>query len=204
MLARELRKTRVDEVLVRQLCKSVRHLDSGARRDAAMTLCSNFESLYPVFPTVALILKDVLPALQGEDRSVVYSTLRDLMRSGSHIVAVPANALYCLRAMVDDPDEEVDRLLLPYLRSSQSLAMRRDSVLCLARRASKARLADLLRTHPLPTDWQLRSLIVASYVLGDEGRHWRRNVKRQFSVVDQAFMQWIAKKYSGKTWEIPI
>lgn len=205
MLARELQKTRVDEILVRQLCKSIKHLAPVLRRDAALTLCGNLEALYPVFPTVALVLKDVITTIDSSDREPVYAALRGLVEGRSHIVEVPTNALYCLRVLADDPSPETDRIFVRFLRASESgVAMKRDVILCLARRASKGRLADLIKAFPLPDNWQLRSLIVGSYVLGDEGKHWRQNSKRWFSSVDEAFVKWVSTKYSGSTWEIPL
>jgi hypothetical protein len=52
--------------------------------------------------------------------------------------------------------------------------------------------------------WERRALLIASYVLQDEGRHWREHVKKQMHETEQKFMQWVASKNSGRQWEIPL
>ena len=52
-----------DDGLVRQLVKSLRFLDKSVMDDAAISLVRNLGVLYPVFPTVALVLKSILDDL---------------------------------------------------------------------------------------------------------------------------------------------
>src|SRR5262249_3979352 len=65
MLGRELGKSRVDERLVRQLVKSIRFMRSDLQEAAELSLLDNIDALYPVFPTVAILLKTLLPTLSG-------------------------------------------------------------------------------------------------------------------------------------------
>lgn len=205
MLARELRKSRIDEVLVRQLVKSLRYLAPELRDAAVGSLMGNLEVLYPLFPTVALVVRALLPDLSADLRSQVFSTLRSLVHSASHIFLVPANLCFGLRVLVHDPSEETDTLLAQLYESRQAQPMvRRDLILCLARRRVDYRVADLLRRYSALTPWEKRALIPASYVLGDEGVHWRQGVRSQLHPVDQRFMTWVSSKNSGKLWEIPL
>jgi hypothetical protein len=52
MLARELRKSRIDEALTRQLTKAIRFLPAEIRDGAVLSLIRNLKILYPIFPTV--------------------------------------------------------------------------------------------------------------------------------------------------------
>ncbi len=84
MLTRELRKTRVDERLVRQLVKSLRFLDDPVRDDAAVSLVRNLNVLYPVFPTVALVIKSILVDLAESARTEVSRAFRELIQTQPH------------------------------------------------------------------------------------------------------------------------
>jgi hypothetical protein len=205
MLARELRKSRIDEVLVRQLVKSLRYLAPELRDAAVGSLMQNLEVLYPLFPSVALVVKALLQDLSEPVKQQVFSRLRTLVQAGSHIFLVPANLCFALRVLVQDPSEETDTLLaqLYESRSTQPI-VRRDLILCLARRRVDYRVADVLRRFSALTPWEKRALIPASYLLGDEGFHWRQGIKAELHPVDQRFMAWIGLKNSGRLWEIPL
>ena len=62
----------------------------------------------------------------------------------------------------------------------------------------------MLRRFSALTPWEKRALIPASYLLGDEGFHWRQGIKAELHPVDQRFMAWIGSKNSGRLWEIPL
>jgi reverse transcriptase-like protein len=205
MLGRELRKSRVDEVLVRQLTKSIRFLDPAVRGAAVESLTSNLDVLYPLFPTVVLVIKELLPDLSASVREVVFGSIRNLVSSGSHILLVPAHLSFAIRLMVHDPSDEADVLLAAlYKRQDAQMMLRRDLILCLARRRVDYWVADVLRQFTTLSPWEKRALIAASYVLGDEGEHWRKQTRKTLHRVDQAFMSWVGSKNDGRLWEIPM
>ena len=63
MLAQELRKSRIDEMVTRQLVKAIRLLGGDIRDAAVISLVDNLHVLYPIFPTVAIVLRALLPDL---------------------------------------------------------------------------------------------------------------------------------------------
>lgn len=205
MLARELRKSRVDEVLVRQLIKSIRYLTPRIKEAAVESLIKNLEVLYPLFPTVALVIRALLDEISIELKEKIFETLRAYIRSGSYVLSVPANVSFALRVLVYDPSEESDTLFIRlYNLPRTSVLLKRDLILCLARRGVDYWLADRIRDYSNLAPWEKRALIPASYVLGDEGRHWRQRTRPQLSRVDQLFMNWIGAKNSGKRWDLPF
>lgn len=205
MLARELRKSRIDEALVRQLIKSIRFMDPTVRDGAVLSVLQNLEVLYPVFPTVAILLKSVLSDLSEATRQATFDVLRDLIRRGSHIILVPTNLAYAVRLVAYDRSEETDSLLVDlYNRPSADTMLKRDILLAMTRRRVDYWLSDVIKRFSVLSPWEKRALISASYVLGDEGKHWRDRVRSQLSPPDLRFMQWIGGKNSGKQWEVPL
>ena len=205
MLAKELRKTRVDEVMIRQLVKAVRFMHQSTRDDAVRSLLQSIDVLYPVFPTVVILLKSILADLSDTTRAEVFETIRTLIRTRSHIVLVPTNLAYAVRLAAFDRSEETDALLIQsYSDPMADMLLRRDVILAMARRRVDYWLSDMLRRFATVTPWEKRSLIVASYVLGDEGRHWRDGIRHQLSQVDRAFLEWVGTKNNGRSWDIPL
>jgi len=205
MLARELHKSRIDEALVRQLIKAIRFMELTVRDGAVLSLLKNLEVLYPVFPTVAILLKSVLADLSEATRQATFDVLRDLIRKGSHIILVPTNLAYAVRLVAYDRSEETDSLLVDvYNHPNTDTMLKRDILLAMARRRVDYWLSDVIKRFAVLSPWEKRALIAASYVLGDEGKHWRDGVRPQLSAPDLRFMQWVGGKNSGRQWEVPL
>lgn len=203
MLARELRKSRIDEKLVRQLVKSLKYLDTSLRDAAASSLVQNLKVLYPIFPTVALTLTRLLEDLSDETKEQLFSTLRTLIATGSYVFRVPANLCFAIRLLLYDRSDAATILLTKIHRDTNTLLIRRDITLGMAKRSIDHWVADWCRRSETLSVWERRALYPASYMLGDEGKHWRQR-QRGPHKVEQAYRDWIAGKNNGQLWEIPI
>ncbi len=205
MLARELRKSRIDETLTRQLTKSIRFLRPEVRDGAVVSLVRNLRILYPIFPTVAILLRKLLPDLSEDTRNEVFDVLRELIARESHILMVPANLSFAIRIIAYDRAEETDVLLNEvYLRPHTNMMVKRDVLLAMTRRGADYWLSQQIKRFPEITPWERRALLPASYVLGDEGRHWRERVRKELNPADQAFLRWVGGKNNGRRWELPL
>lgn len=204
MLMRELRKSRINEPLTRKLVRAIRFLDATVRDGAVLSILQNIEVLYPIFPTVSILIRQLLDSLSAEVRLRTFETIRDLVRSHSHVTLVPANMIYAIRLLAHDTSEETDALLVElYGRTAQSMPAKRDIILAMTRRRVDYWLSQMLKQYALATPWERRALIVASYVLGDEGRYWRQHIRDQLDPVDAAFLRWVGSKNNGSQWELP-
>jgi hypothetical protein len=151
--------------------------------------------LYPVFPTVAIVLKSLLKDISAAIRSDLFGALRELVREGSHITRVPTNLAYAVGILVHDRSEETDALFVEvYNRTRTDMMTKRDIVLAMTARRADYWLSDVIRRFAVLTPWEKRALVPASYVLGDEGRHWRERMRGEMSKVDKRFMTWVGSK----------
>ena len=138
-------------------------------------------------------------------RNEVFGTIRDLIVQQSHILLVPANLSYAIRILAYDRAEETDALLVDvYHRPKTSMTVKRDVLLAMSRRRVDYWLSEQLKQFSGLTAWEKRALIVASYTLGDEGRHWRGRVKNELELTDKEFMRWVGEKNNGQVWELPL
>ena len=205
MLGRELKKSRVDEVLVRQLVKSIRFLETPVLAAAVDSLVGNLEVLHPIFPTVAMVLRGLLEHIPTESQSLLNDTLRRMIRDGSHVFLIPANLCYAARLLAHSPEEDTNLLFAQlYQRPNLPSALRRDLVLAMARRGDEPWVADTIRRTAPRSHWERRALLTASYILGDEGKHFRGRAKAQLHKADEEFARWIGEKNNSRAWEIPL
>jgi len=204
MLATEMQKTHIHEPLARRLIASVRYIPPEPRNNAILSLMQSLHVLYPVFPTVMILLKAVIGELCETTQQAVYETLRDLLREGSYIVRAPVNLAYAIRALGDDRSDEADEVLTRIYDSTSSSIVRRDVILIMAKRNADYWLSDRLKAFHAVTPWEKRALVIASYGLEDEGKHWRDRVKGQLSPADELVRQWAAERKCAGRWSIPI
>ena len=205
MLARELRKSRIDEGLTRHLIKSMRFLEAELRDAAVSSIVRNLRVLYPIFPSVAILLRQLLPVISDKTRREVFETMRTLINERSHILLVPANLSFAIRLLAYDRAEETDALLIDvYHRPKTDMMVKRDVLLAMSLRRVDYWLSEQLKRFAVLTLWEKRALIVASYTLGDEGRHWRSRVRNELQDADRAFMNWVGDKNNGRVWEVPL
>jgi hypothetical protein len=205
MLARELRKSRIDEALTRQLTKAIRYLPTEIRNGAIVSLIRNLKTLYPIFPTVAILLHKLLPDLSEDTKNEVFDVLRDLINRESHILLVPSNLSFAIRIIAYDRSEETDVMLNEvYHRPYTNMMVKRDVLLAMTRRGADYWLSRQLKRFPEITPWERRALLPASYILGDEGRYWRERVRKELSPADEAILRWVGEKNNGRIWDLPL
>jgi len=56
------------------------------------------------------------------------------------------------------------------------------------------------RMHP----WVQRAFLICSYLLDDEGEHWRRRMRRRLSPFDRLVNDWTAERAGNPAWSVPL
>lgn len=204
MLAREMRKSRIDEALTRQLVRSIKYLDSRVRDDAVRSLMDNLPTLYPVFPSVMILLRSLISDIGSGARDAVFQKLRGLVSGGSYMTRVPANLAFALRVLAYDESDETEVVLNDLYKQPLDMMLKRDLILIMARRNADYWISNCRKQYPVLTRWERRALIVGSYILEDEGAHWRKAIKSELSPVDRVIMEWAASRKSSGTWSVPL
>jgi hypothetical protein len=130
---------------------------------------------------------------------------RALISEKSHIVLVPANLSFAIRIIAYDRAEETDTLLNEvYHRPQTNMMVKRDVILAMTRRGVDYWVSQEIKRFAELTPWERRALIPASYILGDEGKHWRERIRKELNTTDQLFLRWVGEKNNGRLWELPV
>jgi hypothetical protein len=202
MLAREVRKSRIQQTLTRKLISALKFVDPPIRQGAIVTLLDNLQILYPVFPSIALLLKSCLGDLDEDTRKSVFSKLRELVQEHSYIVMVPANLAYTVRLLAFDTSEEADEILVRIYEEANSIGVRRDVILALARKNADYWISDRRKYFSTLSEWEKRAILISSYILEDEGSHWRK--KLVLTPLQRLSVEWASEKKDSGAWEIPV
>lgn len=206
MLGRELTKSRIDESLTRRLVSSIKLLPESSQNDAMRSMFDSLDLLYPIFPSVMQLCRHLHANLTPDVQTDVYASLRHLIECGSYITQVPANLAYAIRVLANDDSEETEILFASLYKDSSSMMIRRDLIVLMAFRKADYWLSNCRNSFATLNGWERRALLIASYTLGDEGKHWRNAIRNEQSTYDKLVLEWTSesKQKHGPTWRVPL
>lgn len=192
MLVRELRKTQIEEGVVRKLVRSVRHLSVSRKNACVSSMVESLEVLSPVFPLVMQVVAAVFNELEDESKKKAIAAIKKLFVSNSHIVQVPVNQSFAIRVLALSIDEESEQILYRVYRGTSSIGVKRDVIIAMANWDLSWFISDRRRNYQNLSSWERRAVLAASYMLEDEGDHWRK--KLTLSRFDSMLTSWVAKR----------
>lgn len=210
MLGKEITKSRINQALTRRLINSVKYLSFAQKKAAIFSLFGqqdeskrNLDVLYPVFPSVMLLCRAIINDLDHEAKDLVFKDIRELIRSQSYITKVPINLMYAVRILAHDNSVEADLVLRSvFERDQNNPVLKSEIILAMAQHNSHYWISDQLKSFSSASlsRWEKRSLIISSYILGDEGKHWRNKIKKELPEIDKLLMDWFSKRFEKKGW----
>ncbi|KAB0484023.1 hypothetical protein BVK86_11670 [Pseudomonas reinekei] len=206
MLGRELSKSRIDEGLSRRLISALKHLKPAVQNDAVKSLINSLDLLYPIYPAVMLLCRGLLETLEPNVKEELFLKLRGLISSGSYITQVPTNLSYTLRVLSADFSEESERLLSLLYKQPLSMMIKRDIILMMAHRGADHWVSNCRKSYSTLTVWERRAMLISSYILEDEGKHWRDSVKQDLNDFEKLILTWAAdsKQKNPQGWRVPV
>ncbi|MDU9415142.1 RNA-directed DNA polymerase [Pseudomonas sp. zfem005] len=206
MLGRELTKSRIDEGLSRRLISALKHLQPAVQNDAIRSIVNNLDLLYPIFPSVMLLCRGLLQNLEPSVQNELFERLRTLISSNSYITQVPTNLAYALRVLASDASEETEILISALYKQPLNMMIKRDIILMMAHRGADHWISNCRKSYSTLTGWERRAMLISSYILEDEGRHWRESVRNDLNPFDKLIIKWAAesKQRAQKNWKVPV
>ncbi len=203
MLTREVSKSRVNGPVVKRLAQAIKVLAPGVRDAAVDTLVSNLEVLAPALPVVLRVIDDVLPSLSPDVQEFVPREIRQHIEAGEYWVMVPVNLAYAIRTLRHDRADE-NEVLCARLFENTLPFIQRDIVYLMHHWRAHYWLSDRRRTWMTQHAWVQRALLLASYALGDEGKHWRRGLGNRISRFDAIARDWMRRRREAGQQDLPF
>ena len=204
LLKEELAKSRVHTALSRKIVGAIRYLEGSIKDDAVLSILDNSDVLYPIFSSVLLMIEQVFEDLLDETKKIVVSELKKLIRSNSHILRVDVHLGYAIQVLAHVNTPDCQSLLQQIYEERTSPIIRRDIILALAKLGEWYWLSDLKNRFRELSGPERRAFLLASYVLKDEGDHWRKNIKEELNPYESFILKWAGEKAGQKNWSIPL
>ena len=192
ILGRELEKTRIDSVVTKQAISAIRVLESNAQKDIIESLLQidNLHTLAPVFSRLMTVLRGLYLDLDQETQDLIDAGLSKLIKDESHIVQVDLNLAYALQVMRRRCTHKTETLFVQVFKKSTSPLVRREIIIAWAGWQHNHSLTDLKKHFAALSKWERRAFIVGTYILTDEGKHWRGHNKKSFDPFELVVCDW--------------
>jgi hypothetical protein len=102
----------------------------------------------------------------------------------------------------NSPDNQA--LLQQIYEERTSPIVRRDIILALAKWGEWYWLSDIRNRFRELSGPERRAFIIASYILKDEGDHWRKHIGKELNPFERFIMSWAGQKANHPNWVIPL
>lgn len=204
LLKEELAKSRVHIALSRKIISAVRYLDGKTKDDAVLSIINNSDVLYPIFSSALIMIDKVYEELGDEAKAEIPKRIIELIRADSHVFRVDVHLCFALRVLQHSHNEEVQQLVKELYESRTSDILRRDIILIMALWGDWYWLSDLRNRYRQLSAAEKRALLVASYSLKDEGKHWRTNMRKELNPFESFVLNWASGRVSDGKRSFPL
>ncbi len=205
ILGREVSKTTIDSTVSKQAVRAIRALEPDAQFGAINTLLAdnNLVVLSPVFVTIMTALRGTYDSLPEYGKDFVDKTLIDLYEENSYLLSVDLNLSYFIQVLARRQTQRKEEILIEIYDSKTNPLLKRQIILFMANWDCHYWLTDMKRQYAGLSEWEKRYFIGASYVLGDEGKHWRNHTKATWSPMDTLVRDWFAGR-NQRNLKVPV
>lgn len=192
IISRELEKTRINPNITKQAIAAIHALDANSQKKVIKSLLEieNLHTLAPVFPRFMTVLQGIYKQLDAETGDLIQSKLIEFIQSESHVIQVSLNLSYAIRVLrLGKSTQDIERLFVSLFNSKSSL-VRREILIAWVNWRKNHLLTDIKNNFGTLSKWERRAFVVGSFVLADEGRHWRNHNRRSFDPLEAVVSEW--------------
>lgn len=193
MLNDELRKSKINQPLSKHLMRAFAVSSEAVLSDAFILIADKLNLLYPIFSTVVLVACTHWERMRPDCKEKLKDKFLELARQDSYILKPETHAAFLCKLIAKNQLPENEELLVTlYGRNLSSPLITSLIIQIMAKWNKYYWISDLKRSFQTMDRWQRKTFIIASYILNDEGDHWRTHMKSQFSEFEEFYRDWAA------------
>lgn len=202
MLSSELQKSKINQSFSKHLIKAFSATENETISSAFKVMFNNLYELYPIFTTIIQVANSNWQKFDIETKKIILDKINELIKNESYILSTELNLAYVAR-MLSKEDSQESILILGeiYNKNPDSILVKNIVTQSMAKLKFHPWLSDIKKNfagmHPL----QRRLLIVSSYFLGDEGKHWREHNRNSFNLIEKLYRDWAGVRHSSRNLE---
>lgn len=193
ILNHEIRKSRIHVPTINRLVQAIRNAPENIAAEAVMTIVTNLETFYPCLSGVLILTNQLYEHLPERTQVAIDDIICDQIDEGGYLFITPSYLAYAVKVLANSGPGRTDSVLANLARH-ESPIVRTAAITALIRRKDWMTLSDLKNSYGNMTPVERRLMIMGSYILGDEGSHWRPRVKRGADEFEILTFDWMAAR----------
>ena len=199
ILGREIAKTTIDSSVAKHAIQAILVLEPKQQVQAVAMLLDpdNVMTLAPVFVTVMRVVREIYSASAFDSRARIDDALCRLWTTNSPLLSVEVNLSYYIRALAGDQSQQKEEILIKIFEDVANPIIRRLIILAMAKWSCHYWLSDAKSRYGAMSIFERRAFILASYALGDEGRHWREHTKSNWFGPEILIRGWYSDRFQS-------
>lgn len=205
LLIEELRKNKIHQAFGKQLVRSFVALDDDDASKAFLTIMDNLELLYPILSTVMICIFGNFDRLEQKTKNYILEKLCDNIINKTHIIQNEINAAYIAKIIGKRSSSSNQSALVSlYSMHNESILVRSTIMRVMAHWKIHPWIRTLKPNFRTMNAWERRLFIISSYILGEEGKHWRKHNSGGFSRFEKLCRDWASNKKINSGWKVPL
>lgn len=202
MLSNELQKSKINQPFSKQLVRAFAATNDKVLSNAFNIIFDGINELYPIYNTIMQVTATNWGRFNAETQEKIWSKLIELIKTDSFILKTELNLAYTVKVFAKQNSVQGQTILSEiYKSNTDSILIKLAITQAMAKWNTHYWLSELRRTFSTMTTWQRRLFIVTSYLLGDEGKHWRDHNKDKFNFIDSLYSKWGALRKTSRNLE---
>lgn len=196
ILSKEVNKTQIDTTVTKQAISALKALEVEDQVQALRILLdsTNIVTLSPVFTVILRTIRGIYDGLTPSGQNLVDVALLDLFTSENYLTKIEINLNYLIQVLSIRHSQTKEELFVRLYEIETNHFLKRQIIISMANWKCHYWLVDIKSQFTTMTKWERRAFIYASYFLGDEGSHWRKNNKNQFSEEEILLRDWYSNR----------
>lgn len=201
ILSKEVNKSVIDQTVTKQAIHAIKVMDSYHQISAIKILLdnNNLLTLSPVFTSILRLIRGIYDDLDYNIQDYIDNQLINLFQASSYLTKIELNVNYILQILSVRKSNIKESLFIDlYDNAETNYLLKRQIIIAMSNWHCRYWLTDVKSKFSLLSIWERRAFIFSSYVLGDEGHHWREHNKKRFTIEENLIKEWFSEKNKVK------
>lgn len=200
ILSKEVNKSTIDQTVTKQAINAIKVMDSSYQISAIRILLdsNNLITLSPVFPSILRLIRGIYEELDSQIQDLIDKELLILFEVESYLTKIELNINYIVQILSIRHSNDKESLFIKLYDAGTNHLLRRQIIIAMSNWDCHYWLIDIKSNFPTLSMWERRAFLFSSFVLGDEGTHWRDHNKKRFTMEENLIKDWFNKKNQVK------
>ncbi|MDN8270748.1 RNA-directed DNA polymerase [Acinetobacter baumannii] len=200
MLNEELQKSKINQFYTRHLIKALKFANEQVLSNSFIIMFDNIAELYPIFNTIIQTAINQWERLDEKSKRHIFLIIENLVSQKSYLIQTDVNLAFTIKLLSLFNTIESSILLNDIYERTKASLVKKLITQAMAKQNNHSWLSDIKNTYSTQDELQKRIFIICSYLLGDEGEHWRTHNQKGFTPIQKIYKDWASsRKQSSKT-----